>query len=75
MVKTRAGKWERAFIIESAPRKSERERKIQMLGAESIHIDTSKEVCIERLFKDEQRRDVREQWLKYIEDYFNAYQE
>ena len=75
MVKTRAGKWERAFVIESASRKSERERKIQMLGAECIHIDTSKEVCIERLYKDESRRDVREQWLKYIDEYFNSYQE
>jgi hypothetical protein len=75
MVKTRAGKWERAFVIESLPSKGERERKIQMLGAESIHIDTSKEVCIERLYRDESRRDVREQWLKYIEEYFNRYQE
>ncbi len=73
MVKTRAGKWERAFIIETAPRKSERERKIQMLGAECIHIDTSKEVCIERLHRDESRRDVREQWQKYIEEYFSQY--
>lgn len=75
MVKTRAGKWERAFIIESAPRKSERERKIQILGAECIHIDTSKEVCIERLYQDESRRDAREQWKKYIDEYFNSYQE
>ena len=73
MVKTRAGKWERAFIIETAPHKSERERKIQMLGAECIHIDTSKEVCIERLYQDESRRDVREQWKKYIEEYFSQY--
>ena len=75
MVRTRAGKWERAFIIESLPHKSERERKIQMFGAECIHIDTSKDVCIERLYRDESRRDVREQWLKYIEEYFNRYQE
>lgn len=75
MVKARAGKWERAFIIESAPRKSEREHRIKMLGAECIHIDTDKEVCIERLYKDEQRRDVCVQWLKYIEEYFNSYQE
>lgn len=75
MVKTRAGKWERAFVIECAPHKSERERKIQMLGAERIHIDTPQAECIKRLHKDESRRDVREQWQKYIEDYFNKYQE
>lgn len=75
MVRTRAGKWERAFIVETAPHKSERERKIQMLGAELIHIDTCKEVCIERLYRDESRRNVQGQWLKYIEDYFNSYQE
>lgn len=75
MVRTRAGKWERAFVIETLPHKSERERKIQMLGAEPIHIDTSRDVCIERLHRDESRRDVREQWLKYIDEYFNRYQE
>jgi hypothetical protein len=75
MVKTRAGKWERAFVIEGLPSKGERERKIQMLGAEEIHIDTSRDVCIERLYRDEARRDVRGQWLKYIDDYFQRYQE
>lgn len=75
MVKTRAGKWERAFVIECAPFKGDREKKIQMLGAECIHIDTSKEMCIERLYRDESRRDVREQWRKYIEEYFSKYQE
>jgi hypothetical protein len=75
MVKTRAGKWERAFVIEGAPHKSERERKLQMLGAELIHIDTSKEVCLQRLYSDESRRDVRAQWKEYIERYFDSYQE
>lgn len=74
MVKTRAGKWERAFVIEGAPRKGERERKIQILGAEPIHIDTDKETCLARLYQDESRRDVREQWERYIEEYFKSYQ-
>lgn len=74
MVKTRAGKWERAFVIESAPRKSDRERRVQLLGAELIHIDTDIDTCLARLYQDESRRDVREQWTKYIVDYFTYFE-
>ena len=74
MVKTRAGKWERAFVLTGAPRKGDRERQIQALGAEPIHIDTTKEVCLERLHSNPQGRNVQE-WARYIEDYFTAYQE
>lgn len=75
MVKTRAGKWERAWIIEGGARKAERERRIKSLGAEPIFIDTDKETCLNRLANDEKRIKYVDEWATYIEQYFNEYQE
>lgn len=75
MVKTRAGKWERAWIIEGGARKAERERRIKSLGAEPIFIDTDKETCLNRLANDEKRIKYVDEWTTYIEQYFNEYQE
>ena len=75
MVKTRAGKWERAWIIEGGARKAERDRKIKVLGAEPIFIDTDKETCLNRLANDEKRIKYVDEWTTYIEQYFNEYQE
>lgn len=75
MVKTRAGKWERAWIIEGGARKADRERRIKSLGAEPIFIDTDKETCLSRLANDEKRIKYVDEWTTYIEQYFNEYQE
>jgi hypothetical protein len=73
-VRTRAGKWERAFIIEGLPYKAERERKRDVYGAELIYIDTDAQTCYERLQADESRREYADDWRKYIADYFAKYQ-
>ena len=73
-VKTRAGKWERCFIIEGLPYKAERERRRDVFGAELIHIDTDKETCLQRLQADESRREYADEWRKYIDEYFTRYQ-
>ena len=73
-VKTRAGKWERCFIIEGLPYKAERERRRDVYGAELIYIDTDKETCLQRLQADENRREYADEWRKYIDEYFNRYQ-
>lgn len=73
MVKTRAGKWERAFVISGGARKSDRMRQIQALGAEPIFIQESKETCLKRLASD-QKRDINE-WTEYINNWFADYQE
>lgn len=73
-VKTRAGKWERCFIIEGLPYKAERERRRDVYGAELIHIDTDKETCLQRLQADENRREYASEWQNYIADYFTKYQ-
>lgn len=73
-VKTRAGNWERCFIIEGLPFKAERERRTTLFGAELIYIDTDKETCLQRLQADESRREYADEWRKYIDDYFIRYQ-
>ena len=73
-VKTRAGKWERCFIVEGLPYKADRTRRIDVYGAELIHIDTDEERCLQRLQMDEKREGYAEEWRKYIADYFTRYQ-
>lgn len=76
MVKTRAGKWERAYIITSGAVKSIREREIEALGAESIFVSSDKETCLQRLAScsDERKQHMRE-WESYIDKWFNDYTE
>lgn len=73
-VKTRAGKWERCFIVEGLPYKAERERRADAFGAELIHIDTDEETCLQRLQTDEKRSEYAADWRKYIAEYFVRYQ-
>lgn len=73
-VRTRAGNWERCFIVEGMPFKAERERKTAVFGAELIHIDTDKQTCLQRLQVDEKRREYATEWRRYIQDYFLRYQ-
>lgn len=75
MVKTRAGKWEKAWIIEGGARKADRERKIKVLGAEPIYIDTDKATCLSRLANDEKRIECINEWQGFIEKWFTDYQE
>lgn len=76
MVRTRAGKWERAFIITSGAVKGIREREIETYGAESIFIDESKDTCLQRLYSDCNRTQTqKEEWHKYIDNWFNNYTE
>ncbi len=76
MIKTRAGKWEKAFVIEGGAVKYERERRIALLGAEPIFIDTDKETCLKRLYEDESRlKGHVEAWRTYIERWFDDYTE
>lgn len=74
MVKTRAGKWERAWIIEGGALKGDRERRISALGAEDIFIEADKETCYERLATDPNRANVQHLWKGYIDKWFETYQ-
>lgn len=72
-VKRRVGNWQTAWIIEGLPFRTPREERAKQCGAELIHIDTDKETCLNRLYADSDR--PREQWERYINDYFSQYQE
>ena len=69
-VKTRYGQWYDAYIIGGYPDKYERERLAQTLGAELIYCESTKEECIERLFKS----DKPKVWLEYITDWWEKYE-
>lgn len=76
MIRTRAGKWERAFVIEGGAVKSERERKIASLGAEAVFIDTDKQTCLKRLYEDSKRTQTqKKEWTEYIDRWFSDYKE
>ena len=71
--KTRSGNFERCYIIEGGANKAERERRIQNIGCEPIFISATRKQCINNLLADESRTEVREQWRKYIDDWFSCY--
>lgn len=75
-IKTRAGKWERAYIIDGGAVNSDRTRKIERYGAEAIFIDTNMDECLKRLYGDLKRpQRIKEIWEGYIRDWFAAYTE
>jgi len=76
MVKTRAGKWERAYIIDGGAVKSDRERKIALYGAEAVFVDTDRDECLKRLYGDCNRTtEQKKEWEGYINSWFNDFKE
>lgn len=76
MIRTRAGKWERAYVIEGGARASDRKRRIELLGAEPIYIKADKQVCLKRLASDDKRTaEQKAQWQEYINEWFDNYSE
>ena len=74
MVRTRAGKWEKAFVIYGGARESDRTRMLDVLGAEGIFIDTDKETCLIRLANDDTRTETQKaEWKQYILQWFDDY--
>ena len=71
MVKHRAGKWVKAYIIGGYPNTAERERLAQDIGASLVFIDTTQEECLRRLADDEERD--KDEWAGYITDWFEKY--
>lgn len=76
MIRTRAGKWERAYVISGGAVKSERERLIASLGAEPIFIKEDKLTCLKRLANDNKRtEEQKKEWTEYINRWFDDYTE
>lgn len=74
-IKTRAGNWQQAFVIEGGALLGDRKRRIETLGAEPIFIDATREECFQRLAEDEERREVQPQWAEYIEKWYALFQQ
>lgn len=73
MIASRRGYWTTAYIIGGYALPSERERLAERLGAELIHIDTTKEECLDRLAKSRDGR-KKSEWEKYIADWWATYE-
>ncbi len=71
-VKTKNGKWNRAYIIGGFPLISDRERICRMTGAREIYIASTKEECLARLESDPNGRD-KSSWKQYIEEWWQRY--
>jgi hypothetical protein len=71
MVKHRAGKWVKAYIIGGYPNTAERERLAQDIGASLVYVEATQEECLRRLEADEQRK--KDEWTEYIADWFDRY--
>lgn len=75
IIKMRSGMWFNAYVIVTMPRYMERKRLIDRLGVdEVIHIKEDMRVCLERLYDNPNGRN-KEEYEKYIKDYFTSYQE
>ena len=70
-VKHRLGRWDNCYLIGGYPLISERERLCRELGAREIFIDTSKDICLQRLSKCKEK-DFSEN-SKWIEDWFTKF--
>lgn len=70
MIKTRAGKWERAWVISSEGSSGVRERTIEKLGAEPIYIEATFEECLKRLYENPNGRNI-DLWKEFIRRFFD----
>lgn len=68
MIRTRKGMWRNAFIVGGYPLRSERDRLCDLLGAEPVFINATKEDCLKRC-----ETERPEAWKEYIENWFASY--
>lgn len=69
-VKTRAGKWNTAYILSTEPRKSARARICAAIGAEPIYLAVDRETALQRLHNDAERVPYVAAWEGYINRFF-----
>ena len=74
-LKTRYGKWNNAWVIGGYSDRYKREKLCDDLGAQLIFCNVSKEVCLRRLEIDEDRKQRKDEWIKYINKWFDDYTE
>ena len=62
--------WRAAYIIGGYPLRSDRDRLCEMLNAEPIYIEATKDECIKRAEKERPK-----DWINYVNDWFSDYTE
>lgn len=72
-IRTRYGRWDRAWILGGYQDKYKREKLADDLGAELVFIEASKEQCLERLKTEPLRNKHAAEWTGYIEKWFEQY--
>lgn len=72
-VKTRLGRWKTAWVIGGFPDKYQREKLASDLGAELIYIECTREEAIARLKMCEDRRNMQDEYITYIDKWIERY--
>lgn len=76
VIKYRIGKWHNAFIITGGAFKGDRDRLQQRVGAdEMIFIDTAYDTCVQRVAQKGLSEDQQKDWITYINDWFEKFQQ
>lgn len=70
----RTGFWNNAYIISGEALSTTRDKMADKYNAELIHIDTTKQECLERLYNNPQGRSIPD-YEKYINLYFDKFTE
>lgn len=70
-IRIRRGKWHNAYIIGGYPLVSERERLCRQMGAREIYIESTMELCLQRLERDTVRN--HRDWEQYIRTWWERY--
>lgn len=75
LVKYRQGKWSNCYVIAGVPNSLERQRLIQQLGVDEVHLcEVTEEECLCRLHACSDGRDIKA-WESYIHKWFEEYSE
>jgi hypothetical protein len=72
-IKTRFGKWSTAWVIGGFADKYKREKLADDLGAELVYCECSKEEAISRLDMDERRRNMKADYVRYIDEWWERF--
>lgn len=73
-IRTRAGSWQNAWVIEGGAREGDRRRRMDALGAEGIFIPSDLETSLQRLSVASDARKEAGLWEGYIRKWFDDYQ-
>lgn len=75
LVKYRQGKWTNCYVVAGVPNSLERQRLVQQLGVDEVHLcEATEEECLARLYASPDGRDVKA-WEGFIRKWFEEYSE